>query len=62
MNWIVKQVIGSKNDREVKRLRKFVPLINEKDEELKALSDDQLKAKTDEFRQRPGAVTNSSRF
>ncbi|KAF4323374.1 hypothetical protein G195_003534 [Phytophthora kernoviae 00238/432] len=40
------------NERDVKRLMKTVDVINKLEPQLQALSDDQLKAKTDEFRAR----------
>lgn len=49
---IVKKVIGSRNDRFIKSLQKDVKAINALEPEIQALSDEQLKAKTDEFRQR----------
>ncbi len=52
MNLILKKILGSKNERDLKKLQPFVMRINEFDEEYKALTDEQLKAKTDEFRAR----------
>ena len=49
---IVRKVFGSKNDRELKRMTKLVKKINDFEEPLSALTDDQLKAKTAEFRKR----------
>jgi preprotein translocase subunit SecA len=49
---IARKVIGSKNDREVKRLNKTVAKINALEETYTALSDDDIKAKTQEFRDR----------
>ena len=49
---LIKTVFGSKNDRELKRMRKTVVRINALEEEYKALDDAALKAKTEEFRQR----------
>lgn len=46
------KVVGSKNDREVKRLRKRVNAINALESELEPLSDEALTAKTTEFRER----------
>ncbi len=46
------KVVGSKNDREVKRLRKRVNAINALESELEPLSDEALTAKTAEFRER----------
>ena len=52
VNWFIKKVLGSKNQREVKRLRPIVTVINEFDEQFKALSDDELRAKTAEWKAR----------
>jgi len=46
VGWILKKILGSKNQREIKRLKPIVRRINEFDEQLKALSDDELQAKT----------------
>ena len=51
---ILAKVIGTANDRELKRLRPFVAEINAKEPEIQALSDEQLRAKTAEFRERLG--------
>ncbi|MDJ0877838.1 MAG: preprotein translocase subunit SecA [Halieaceae bacterium] len=48
----LKAIFGSSNDRELKRMRKVVKKINELTESTAALSDEQLRAKTDEFKQR----------
>jgi len=49
---LVKMVIGSKNERELKRLWPIVEKINAIEPALQALSDDQLSAKTAEFKER----------
>lgn len=46
------KMFGSKNAREVKRMRKVVSRINALEESLEGLSDDQLQARTTEFRDR----------
>ena len=46
------KVFGSKNDREVKALRKIVARVNDLEPSVEPLSDDELQAKTDEFRER----------
>lgn len=46
VSWILKKILGSKNQREIKRLRPTAARINELDEQFKALSDDDLRAKT----------------
>jgi hypothetical protein len=46
---IVKKVIGSKNERELKRLQPLVQKINQLEPEMQKLTDEQLKAKTASF-------------
>jgi len=48
----MRKIFGSRNDRQVKKYRKIVTRINGLEEEYKSLSDEQLGAKTAEFRQR----------
>lgn len=49
---LVKKIFGDANEREIKRLMKTVDQINEMEPTFQALSDEQLKAKTEEFRAR----------
>ncbi len=49
---IVTKMFGSRNDRYIKLLRREVDIINGFEDEFKTLSDEQLKAKTQEFRNR----------
>jgi preprotein translocase subunit SecA len=51
INFLTK-IFGSRNDRLIKQYRKTVVQINSLEAEYETLSDDQLRAKTDEFRQR----------
>ena len=46
VSWILKKILGSKNQRELRRLMPIVRRINELDEQFKSLSDDELRAKT----------------
>ena len=46
VGWILKKILGSKNQRELRRLSPIVRRINEMDEQFKSLSDDELRAKT----------------
>src|SRR5438445_13134288 len=46
VGWILKKILGSKNQRELKRLMPMVRRMNELDEQFKSLSDDELRAKT----------------
>ena len=49
---LFRKIFGSRNDRVIKRLRKVVAQINVLEPELEQLSDEQLRAKTAEFRTR----------
>ena len=49
---IATKIFGSRNDRILRRLNKQVQKINKLEPEFEALSDEQLKAKTAEFRER----------
>ncbi|MEO8044482.1 MAG: preprotein translocase subunit SecA [Spartobacteria bacterium] len=46
VSWILKKILGSKNQREIRRLHPLVRSINAFDEQFKALSDDELRGKT----------------
>jgi len=52
INTLLGKVFGTKNEREVKRMLPRVEAISALEPEIKKLSDDQLRAKTDEFRAR----------
>jgi len=49
---IFSKLLGSRNDRQLKRMSRVVNQINEMESDFKALSDEALKAKTDEYRKR----------
>ena len=49
---VIGKVVGTKNDRELKRMRKLVDKINALEPSIQALSDEQLKQKTSEFKQK----------
>src|SRR5688572_25634693 len=49
---LLAKVIGTQNEREIKRLRPLVAEINALEPSIKPLTDEQLRAKTTEFRQR----------
>ncbi len=46
------KVVGTQNDRELKRLRPIVEQVNALEPSIQVLSDEQLRAKTGEFRER----------
>src|SRR3954469_25107480 len=52
LDTILAKVVGTQNDRELKRLRPIVAAVNAFEPTVKALSDEQLRGKTAEFRQR----------
>ena len=49
------KIFGTRNDREIKRMRKVVDRVNALEDQTEALSDEQLRAKTDEFKGRVAA-------
>jgi len=52
INTLLGKIFGTKNEREIKRLMPNVGAINALESQMKALSDEQLRAKTDDFRRR----------
>ena len=52
INKILSKIVGSRNERLVKELSKTVKDINDLEEGIQALSDEQLRAKTQEFKDR----------
>ena len=49
---LLKAIFGTKNDREVKRMRKMVDKINALEPEYEKFSDEELREKTEEFKKR----------
>jgi preprotein translocase subunit SecA len=49
---VIKKIVGSKNERELKRIRPLVDRINALEPEMVKLSDDQMREKTLEYRER----------
>ena len=58
-NKLIKKVFGSRNERLVKRMFKAVAEINALEADIAALSDAELRAKTDEFRARVAEGTST---
>ena len=52
INALVAKIFGTKNEREIKRLMPRVEAINALEPAMQKLSDEELRARTDEFRQR----------
>ena len=46
LNFIIKKIVGSQNERQVKKMRPLVDKINEIEAALQTLSDDELREKT----------------
>ena len=49
---LLTKIVGTKNEREIKRLKPIVARINDLEPQMKKLSDAELKAKTGEFKER----------
>ena len=56
---IIKKILGSKNDREVKKLRPLVAKINEIEASLQSLPDDALRQKTAEWKGRLSVIKDN---
>ncbi len=52
LNFILKRIVGTQNERALRKLQPLVDSINNLEPEISKLSDADLRAKTDEFRQR----------
>jgi preprotein translocase subunit SecA len=49
---LIKKIVGSKNERELKRIQPLIQQINQVESKVSPLSDEQLRAKTSEFKER----------
>ena len=49
---LIKKIVGSKNERELRRIQPLVGKINQWEPKVSPLSDDQLRAKTGQFKER----------
>jgi preprotein translocase subunit SecA len=58
VSWILKKILGSKNQREIRRMQPLVRRINALDEQFKSLSDDELRAKTTAWKAELSAITD----
>src|SRR5438128_5730795 len=58
VGWILKKIVGSKNQRELRRLAPMARRINEFDEQFKSLSDDALRAKTAAWKEELTKISN----
>ena len=58
---LIKKIVGTKNDREVKRIRPYVGEINELEAEFQKLGDAELRDKTEQFKKRVREATDPLR-
>jgi len=61
-NWIIKKIIGSKNQREIRRLQPVVRQINEIEKGLQSLSDDELRAKTTAWKEKLAGIEDRGKL
>ncbi|MDB6021487.1 MAG: secA, partial [Pedosphaera sp.] len=59
ISYIVKKFIGSKNDREIRKLRPMVDIINQHEAELQKVSDDVLRQKTADWKARLAKIEDN---
>ena len=52
---VIRKIVGSRNERQVRRMRKTVESVNALEPEVQKLSDAEIRASTDKFRQRRAA-------
>ena len=62
LNNLLKKVFGSRNDRLIKQYFQTVATINALEAKIAALTDAELRAKTEEFKQRIATGTISTPF
>jgi preprotein translocase subunit SecA len=62
IGFIFKKLIGSKNDREVKKLRPLVARINEIEAGLQSLSDDELRQKTSAWKTELATIEDNEKL
>jgi len=59
IGYLFRKILGSRNEREVRKLRPLVGRINELEQGLRALSDDALRQKTQEWKASLAAITEA---
>ncbi|MEO6054671.1 MAG: preprotein translocase subunit SecA [Chthoniobacterales bacterium] len=58
INWVLKKILGSKNQRELRRMQPIIEKINAFEKELQSLPDDALRAKTAEWQKLLSGITD----
>jgi preprotein translocase subunit SecA len=59
-NWIIKKIVGSKNQRELRRMQPLVRQINEIQQGLARATDDDLRAKTAKWKEELSAIKDDT--
>ena len=62
LNFIIKRIVGSQNDRLVKKMRPLVKQINDLEASLKPLSDDDLRQKTAAWKAELSQITDNDQL
>jgi preprotein translocase subunit SecA len=52
VKWLITKIFGTKNDRDLKKLQPFVAAANEAEHRIQGLTDDELRAKTAELKEK----------
>ncbi len=60
LGFLIKKVFGTKNDREIKRLRPVIAKINEIETGLQAKPEEYLRQRTDELKERMSAIQDNT--
>lgn len=50
--WLIQKIFGTKNERDLRRLRPYVSAINELEPKIQKFTDEQLRAKTSEYKEK----------
>ncbi len=50
--WLIQKIFGTKNERDLRKLQPYVSAINELETKIQKLTDDQLRAKTAEYKEK----------
>ncbi|MBM3856927.1 MAG: preprotein translocase subunit SecA [Verrucomicrobia bacterium] len=62
LNWILKKIIGSKNQREIRRMMPLVRRINELEEQFQSLPEEALREKTAAWKAELSAIADSEKL
>jgi preprotein translocase subunit SecA len=52
LKWLLEKIFGTQNERDLKKLRPFIAAVSEFEPPIQKLTDDQLRAKTAEFKEK----------